>query len=128
MFKYREDEILAELEEYLKSTYNQHYVSDKDKVQTFDVYDALGSLATTSRDTAIKYLMRYGKKDGFNKKDLLKAMHYIILLWYASQRDQEKYQQEEDDFERKCLKKLQIPKPSEPKPPYEDRNYAYERP
>ena len=31
----------------------------------------------------MKYLARYGKKDGKNRKDLLKAMHYIILMMYA---------------------------------------------
>ncbi len=30
-------------------------------------------------DTTIKYLMRYGKKSGKNRKDLLKAAHYIVL-------------------------------------------------
>ena len=29
---------------------------------------------------AIKYLCRFGKKDGRNRKDLLKAVHYIVLL------------------------------------------------
>ena len=29
---------------------------------------------------AIKYLIRYGKKEGYNKKDLMKAIHYIIVL------------------------------------------------
>ena len=29
---------------------------------------------------AIKYLARYGKKAGKNRKDLLKAIHYIVLL------------------------------------------------
>ena len=29
---------------------------------------------------AIKYLCRYGKKAGRNRKDLLKAIHYIVLL------------------------------------------------
>ena len=29
---------------------------------------------------AIKYLMRYGKKQGRNEKDLYKAIHYIVLL------------------------------------------------
>jgi len=44
------------------------------------VWHTLGSVDTTCRDTAIKYLMRYGKKDGYNKKDLMKAVHYIVLL------------------------------------------------
>ena len=29
---------------------------------------------------AIKYLCRYGKKAGRNRKDLLKGIHYIVLL------------------------------------------------
>ena len=29
---------------------------------------------------AIKYLARFGKKDGRNRKDLLKDVHYIVLL------------------------------------------------
>jgi hypothetical protein len=28
---------------------------------------------------AIKYIQRYGKKDGFNRKDLIKATHYCIM-------------------------------------------------
>ena len=28
----------------------------------------------------LKYLCRYGKKNGQNRKDLLKAIHYIVLL------------------------------------------------
>jgi hypothetical protein len=79
--KYREDEIVLELLEYIKSTYDAHYVGD-DGIQALDVYNALGSADTTCRDTAIKYLMRWGKKDGKNPKDLMKALHYIVLLWH----------------------------------------------
>ena len=28
----------------------------------------------------IKYAQRYGKKDGYNEKDLLKIVHYAIIL------------------------------------------------
>jgi hypothetical protein len=80
-YKYREDEILSQLKEYVDSTYSQHYVA-KD-IQVIDIWESLGSLDTTCRDTAIKYLSRYGKKEGKNKKDLLKAMHYIMLLMYT---------------------------------------------
>jgi hypothetical protein len=103
-FKYREDEIIAELYDYIASTYSGHYVGEKDKIQTFDVYDALGSLATTSRDTAIKYLMRYGKKDGHNRKDLLKALHYTIILFHKTQEtvgveDTDDLQQSQSEFD-----------------------------
>jgi hypothetical protein len=73
---------MALIEEYIDSTYGQHYVGNKE-IQTVDFWESLGSLETTSRDTAIKYLARFGKKGGKNKKDLLKAVHYIILMMYS---------------------------------------------
>lgn len=81
-YKYNEDKALAAIKEYLDGTYGQHYVGDGD-VQTVDFWRSLGSLETTSRDTAIKYLARYGKKAGKNRKDLLKTIHYVILMLYA---------------------------------------------
>lgn len=81
-YKYNEDKALAAIKEYLDGTYGQHYVGDGD-VQTVDFWRSLGSLETTSRDTAIKYLARYGKKAGKNRKDLLKTIHYVILMMYA---------------------------------------------
>tara|TARA_B100000131_G_C17773490_1_gene474307 strand:- start:199 stop:576 length:378 start_codon:yes stop_codon:yes gene_type:complete len=83
-FRYNEDEMLNEVLEYIKTTYQGHYVG-KEEIQTTDVWHTLGSAMTTTRDTAIKYLMRYGKKGGYNKKDLLKAIHYIVLLSYFTE-------------------------------------------
>ena len=38
----------------------------------------------------MKYLARYGKKQGANRKDLLKAMHYVVLaLWSESLNEDE---------------------------------------
>lgn len=81
-YKYNEDKAMAAFKKYLDGTYGQHYVGDGD-VQTVDFWRSLGSLETTSRDTAIKYLARYGKKGGKNRKDLLKTMHYCVLMLYA---------------------------------------------
>lgn len=81
--RYNEEDILKEVSEYVLSTYKGHYVG-KSEIQTVDIWDTLGSAETTCRDTAIKYLMRFGKKDGKNKKDLLKAIHYVILLIHYS--------------------------------------------
>lgn len=80
-YKYKEQEILKLVQEYIDGTYNQHYVGDSD-IQTVDFWRSLGSLGTTSRDTAIKYLARFGKKDGKNIKDLYKSIHYIVLMIY----------------------------------------------
>jgi hypothetical protein len=85
-YKYREDEILADVIEYLDSTYDQHYVGNGE-IQTVDFWESLGSLDTTARDTAIKYLARYGKKNGKNRKDLLKTIHYTILMLYIHDKE-----------------------------------------
>lgn len=81
--KYQEDKVLAEVLEYIKGTYNEHYVGKGD-IQMVDFWHSMGSLETTARDTAMKYLTRFGKKQGKNKKDLFKAIHYTILMWYAA--------------------------------------------
>ena len=86
-YKYKEDESIRKLIEYINSTYGQHYVGNGD-IQTVDFWESLGSLETTARDTAIKYLARYGKKGGRNEKDLLKTMHYVILMMYAKSEEE----------------------------------------
>ena len=84
--RFNEEKFLREVERYIEGTYNQHYVGKKE-IQTIDVWETLGSVDTTCRDTAIKYLMRYGKKGGHNRKDLLKAVHYIVLLAHFTSED-----------------------------------------
>lgn len=81
-YKYDEDKYMSDVIKYLAGTYGEHYVA-KD-IQVIDIWESLDSLETTARDTAIKYLCRYGKKAGKNKKDLLKAIHYILLMMYAT--------------------------------------------
>jgi hypothetical protein len=88
-YRYNEDKNIQKFIKYIEGTYNQHYVGNGE-IQTVDFWESLGSLETTARDTAIKYLARYGKKDGRNEKDLLKAIHYIILMMYASDKENEK--------------------------------------
>lgn len=83
-WKYQEDKTLKELEEYLKSTYNSHYTSDSSKTQTLDLIESIGDAEPFSRSNAIKYLSRFGRKNGKSKLDLLKAMHYCILLYHFS--------------------------------------------
>ena len=81
-YKYNEDLIMDNLQQYLDSTYGAHYVAD-DNIQCFDAWIAMGDSTATFRNTAMKYLWRYGKKNGNNKADLMKALHYIILCLYV---------------------------------------------
>jgi|JMBY01.1.fsa_nt_gi hypothetical protein len=78
-FKYGEGKILDDVNDYIQGTYGAHYTNENNDVQTLDVFESRGTLSSTSIDNAIKYLMRYGKKSGKNKMDLIKAMHYLVL-------------------------------------------------
>tara|TARA_Y100000389_G_C17451588_1_gene515214 strand:- start:1644 stop:1994 length:351 start_codon:yes stop_codon:yes gene_type:complete len=78
--KYGEDKIVKEIDEYIKSTYGQHYSTTEDGFQVQDMLRQLDIDKDFCQANAIKYLCRYGKKDGKNRKDLLKAIHYIVLL------------------------------------------------
>ena len=84
-FKFREDELMQELREYIESTYGQHYVGGQggtDALQIQELFHSIGIAVPFCQANAIKYLARYGKKGGKNRKDLLKALHYAILLMY----------------------------------------------
>jgi hypothetical protein len=86
--KYNEEKIFKELKDYIEGTYNQHYSVGKDgKIQVQDLLRQLGIDKDFCQANAIKYLARYGKKNGRNRKDLLKAMHYIILLMSSEDKD-----------------------------------------
>lgn len=81
-WKYEEDKTLKEIEEYLTSTYHSHYTSENSKTQTLDLIESIGDAEPFTRSNAIKYLSRFGKKNGKSKMDILKAIHYCILLYH----------------------------------------------
>ena len=86
-FKYEEDVILKQAEDYIAKTYELHYTSDKGNYQTLDLIESIGDAEAFCRSNAIKYLSRFGKKDGKNRKDILKAIHYCTLLYHFSFND-----------------------------------------
>ncbi len=83
-WKYEEDLTLREVQDYLSSTYKSHYTSQESKTQTLDLVDAIGDAEPFCRSNAIKYLSRFGKKGGKSKMDILKAIHYCVLLYHFS--------------------------------------------
>ena len=85
MMKYKEDKILNEILEYIKCTYSKHYSTTKEGFQVQDLLRHLDIDKDFSLSNAIKYHMRYGKKEGKNKLDLYKAVHYIVLLISSEQ-------------------------------------------
>ena len=75
---FKEDKVLVWVENYIRSTYDSHY--SKNTIQTTEfVFDA-GHGEGFCIGNIIKYAQRYGKKDGYNEKDLLKIIHYTIIL------------------------------------------------
>lgn len=81
-YKYKEDQIIADFHAYIDKTYGQHYMTEEQNIECFDVWLALGDSMPTFRNTAIKYLWRYGKKHGSNKDDLMKVLHYTMMMLY----------------------------------------------
>jgi len=82
-FKYHEKEILKDIEEYVSRTYQGHYTGKSHEyrnVQTLDLMAAKELASGFCQANILKYGSRYGNKDGRNKKDLLKVIHYAMLL------------------------------------------------
>ena len=81
--KYKEDTGIKDLKDYVSSTYSGHYTNPGSNVQTLDLIQSVGDAESFCRSNAIKYLSRYDKR-GQAKRDILKAMHYCLLLYYFS--------------------------------------------
>ena len=82
-FKYHEKEILKDIEEYVSRTYQGHYTGKSHEyrnVQTLDLMAAKELASGFCQANIIKYGSRYGNKDGKNTKDLMKVIHYAMLL------------------------------------------------
>ena len=67
--KYKEDESIEALKNYISTTYGGHYTSDNNNVQTLDLIESVGDAESFCRSNAIKYLSRYDKK-GQAKRDI----------------------------------------------------------
>jgi len=81
-WKYDEEEIVRELLQYIRGTYGQHYAANDQNIQTLDFIEAShGDGEAFSRDNILKYTSRYDKK-GTPKRDIMKIMHYAVLLMF----------------------------------------------
>ena len=78
-YKYSEDTAIRAIKEYIDSTYTQHYSG---KYQATDMIIDAGHGTGFCIGNIMKYAKRYGKKDGYNNKDLMKIIHYAIIEMY----------------------------------------------
>ena len=79
-YKYNEDRLLKEIKEYIDGTYDEHYSQNKFQATEFILDSGHGDGFCIGN--IMKYAQRYGKKEGYNKKDLLKVIHYAIIALY----------------------------------------------
>lgn len=79
--KFNEPELLAELRAYIDSTYDQHYA--RNNRQTFESIVDCGHGEGFTMGNIKKYADRYGMKNGYNRDDLIKILHYGILALHV---------------------------------------------
>ena len=82
MYKFDEDKTLKEIKKYIDSTYDAHYSKSKFQATEFILDSGHGEGFCIGN--ILKYAQRYGKKNGKDKKDLLKVIHYAIISLYIN--------------------------------------------
>ena len=87
MYRFCEDHYVKEIQEYIDQTYEQHYAQDK--YQATDVILDAGYGEGFCIGNILKYCKRYGKKEGRNRKDLLKVIHYAIIMLHIHDKQEE---------------------------------------
>ena len=79
-YKYNEGEILQQVQNYIDGTYGEHYSTNNYQATEFIIDGGHGEGFCVGN--IMKYAQRYGKKNGYNRKDLMKIIHYAIIAMY----------------------------------------------
>lgn len=79
-YKYNEGNLIKEITDYIDGTYGEHYSTNKYQATEFIIDGGHGEGFCIGN--VMKYAQRYGKKDGYNRKDLMKIIHYAIIAMY----------------------------------------------
>jgi len=85
MYKFNEDKSIKELLKYIDKTYSQHYAKSKFQATEFIIDGGHGEGFCIGN--ILKYAQRYGKKEGHNRADLMKVLHYAIIALYVHDRE-----------------------------------------
>ena len=81
-YKYNENKALVELEKYINSTYDEHYSKNNFQATEFIIDSGHGEGFCIGN--IMKYAQRYGKKNGKDRRDLLKVIHYGIIALHIN--------------------------------------------
>ena len=76
-YKFNEGALAKELLDYINNTYGGHY--SKNNFQSTEFIIDCGHGMGFAIGNVLKYAQRYGKKQGHNRADLLKILHYAII-------------------------------------------------
>jgi hypothetical protein len=76
--KFNEQSNLKDVSDYVQKTYSGHYTS-ANGIQSMDLISASGRGLDFCLGNVMKYASRYGKKNGANRVDLMKIIHYALL-------------------------------------------------
>lgn len=76
-YAFNEGELLDEMREYIDSTYDAHY--SQSQYQSTEIIEDMGHGMGFALGNVIKYCQRYGKKQGYNRADLMKVIHYGLI-------------------------------------------------
>jgi len=76
-YKFNESALINELQYYVDATYDEHYA--KNNFQSAEFIMDCGHGMGFFLGNVLKYAQRYGSKDGYNRKDIFKILHYALL-------------------------------------------------
>ena len=76
-YKFNENKIVTDVMDYINKTYGSHYANSK--YQATEIIIDQGYGTGFCMGNILKYAQRYGKKNGRNKADLMKVIHYAII-------------------------------------------------
>ena len=77
-YVFNEQKILEEIKNGIDETYSSRYAQNK--VQSTEFIADAGHGEGFCIGNIIKYAQRYGKKNGYNREDLKKIVHYAIIM------------------------------------------------
>ena len=97
-YKFNEDQLIQEFKDYIDKTYSEHYACDG-QIQSLEVIFDRGHGLGFVHGNIDKYNGRYGKKEGFNRKDLQKILHYSLLALYLHDKRQPELGSNEEPIE-----------------------------
>ena len=77
-YAFSEDKVISELQKYVDETYSQHYAQRK--YQSTQFIEDCGHGEGFCMGNILKYAQRYGRKNGKSRVDLMKILHYGIIM------------------------------------------------